>query len=621
MAWRTTWSLACVLVGSGCLGGIPVAKISVPARVGLNETFVADASASLGIVRPITEYHFNFGDGSLTLISPDARQSFRFNKAGTFQVRVTVRDSGGAEDTARAEVEVDPNCEGCNAPPSPAEIEVDACRVAGTQDCLLDFGDAFIGNPVRGRVVVRNPGRGLLLLSSVTVESEDSNFRVLDTSANAVRAGDPSGSVVELEFAPRFQGTMLATLVIRSNASNLPPGQDAVRVQLRANATELPAPRFVLNPDECSFGDVSPRLVSTCTVTMSNLGSAPLTVLTIAPTPATPAVYTLELPALPLELGPAASSTLVVTYAPTEPGIYLGDVVFSTTDPGAATALLNLNGSSNMPTPVAVARGESVNGMPVGDTTIIARPLDDVVITGIDSRPGYLDGRVVSWTWELISRPETSTVVLTTPFDASTAFSFNSSGVERRGLDVVGTFVVGLTVVDDQGMGSINRARVTISTSPSDALHVQLTWEDSSSDIDLHLVRDPGPIFDMYNDCYYLNCQAGQADLGWGAPDQNPHLDIDDVDGFGPENTTIRAPAAGHYDIGIHYYAPHGAPLDIPCTVKVYVHGVLRAEYRRHLYACNAYWTVARVHWEGDVQVETVDGLQMVNYGGCPEGG
>jgi hypothetical protein len=620
MTWRKVAVVTWALAGVSCLGGRPVARISVPARVGLGETFVADASGSLGIVRPITEYHFDFGDRGTTLISPEPRQSYRYTKEGTYRVTVTVRDSGGEESRARAEVEVDPNCDGCNAPPSPAEINVDACRVEGIRDCLVDFGDAYLGSPARARVVIRNPGRGLLLLSGVTVDGENSNFRVMDTSANAIRGGDSSGSVVELEFNPRFPGTLLATLLIRSNASNLPAGEDVVRVVLRAVATERPTPRFVLNPEECSFGDVPPRLTSTCTVTMSNLGTAPLTVLAMDPTPSTPDVYVLDGPTLPLDMAPASSNTLLVTFAPREPGIYLGDVVFTTTDPGASTAVLNLNGSSNMPVPVAVARGQSVNGQPVRESYVVASPLDDVIVTGEDSRPGYVDGRVVSYRWELVSRPETSTVTLTSPLAAATGFSFNSSGLERRGLDVVGTFVVGLSVTDDQGMGSINRARVTIDTSPTDALHVQLTWEDATSDIDLHVVRDPGPIFDAYNDCYYMNCQPGQPDLGWGSVDQNPHLDIDDVDGFGPENTTIRAPASGTYDVGVHFYAPHGAVPDIPCTVKIYVRGSLRAEYRRRLYACNAFWTVARIVWTGEVEVTTVDGLQMVNYGGCPGG-
>ena len=60
--------------------------------------------------------------------------------------------------------------------------------------------------------------------------------------------------------------------------------------------------------------------------------------------------------------------------------------------------------------------------------------------------------------------------------------------------------------------------------------------------------------------------------LEWGSPGQNdnPRLDIDDTDGFGPENINITTPYDGTYRVGIHVYRGSGSHR---VTVRVYCGG------------------------------------------------
>ncbi len=84
-------------------------------------------------------------------------------------------------------------------------------------------------------------------------------------------------------------------------------------------------------------------------------------------------------------------------------------------------------------------------------------------------------------------------------------------------------------------------------------LWTHLRWNTKNSDVDFHLLR-PGANFpgDFWtsSDCYY-----GNRATSWGA-----FLDVDDVDGIGPEQITIpRVTVDGEYRLFVHYYASHGA--------------------------------------------------------------
>jgi len=123
------------------------------------------------------------------------------------------------------------------------------------------------------------------------------------------------------------------------------------------------------------------------------------------------------------------------------------------------------------------------------------------------------------------------------------------------------------------------------------AFRVQLTWtSDPSSDLDLHLLR-PGGVYGSGNDCYFGNCRSG---LTWGS--SNPILDVDDTDGYGPENIYLASGAeAGEYRIVIHNW--DGTVGEV-ATVRIYLNDV---EVRRYvsspLNATTArYWEVAKVN-------------------------
>ena len=145
-------------------------------------------------------------------------------------------------------------------------------------------------------------------------------------------------------------------------------------------------------------------------------------------------------------------------------------------------------------------------------------------------------------------------------------------------------------------------ASATLTNCSTASFRAQLTWDTGPtlSDIDLHLVRPSGTMFST-NDCYYSNCKliVAPAGLEWGAtgPAGNPSLDVDNTEGYGPENITIASGAeAGDYLLIIDNY---DGVLSTHATVKVFFNDVEQARYTSLTldYSLNhEYWYVAKVN-------------------------
>jgi hypothetical protein len=183
------------------------------------------------------------------------------------------------------------------------------------------------------------------------------------------------------------------------------------------------------------------------------------------------------------------------------------------------------------------------------------------------------DRGIASRQWTLESAPAASARPAPSPTDQlSTAYT----------PDVAGDYVLRLTVRDPTG--EEGRCDVTVHAVPTEALRVELFWNPPANgcddnphpgcdptDVDLHLLHaSQGTWFEQSADCYYANCARGSV-LEWDAPgdSDNPHLDIDDVTGFGPENINVGRAGSGSYRIGVHFFDGHGRS-DAEAHVVVY---------------------------------------------------
>ena len=130
-------------------------------------------------------------------------------------------------------------------------------------------------------------------------------------------------------------------------------------------------------------------------------------------------------------------------------------------------------------------------------------------------------------------------------------------------------------------------------------LSIKLSWDTDSTDVDSHLVEPGGTLFDCNTDCFFANPSPD-----WGVAGDwkdDPFLDLDDVDGYGPENINLTEPQSGVFTYTVHYWDDTwegSSPQSTNATVELYNYGTKIAEFGPvGLDSTNRTWDVFTVEW------------------------
>ena len=496
-------------------------------------------------------------------------------------------------------------------------IELEQCEApAFVTNCALDFGEVPISFSRPLDIVVHNPSSVTLVISKLELSADsDPAFHIADDwSEVTVAPGGEAGLTVT--FAPVLESAVQGKVYLTHDGSNV---DGPIEVLLTGSGKDLGQPDIRIDPAECAFGDVGIGATAFCDLSVSNAGQLDLVINDVSgdgdfdPTDSNSIFQPASVFIVPVYLPSQAGATVRIACTPAATQTYTGSLYFESNDPDTPRLTVPLT-CTGAEVPTAVARVKSVNGDAVSGDASQVSPLDNVILTGEDSTPGTPGRTIDVYAWEIVSQPADSTATLTDPGQCDTGFEFNSSGVMRPGLDVAGTFVVKLTVTDSEGFSSTNDARVTLNSVPGEDIHVQVTWDHPEADLDLHFIRNTGESWSA-DDCHFANCK-GASGLDWGGGAANPHLDVDDVDGFGPENTNLAGPNTGTYRVAVHYYSPHSSSVATAVNVKIFVRGGLRAEYTRQMTVCNQWWEAAQIEWPSSL-VTPIDSVSMDSHGSC----
>lgn len=96
-------------------------------------------------------------------------------------------------------------------------------------------------------------------------------------------------------------------------------------------------------------------------------------------------------------------------------------------------------------------------------------------------------------------------------------------------------------------------------------LVVMLYWDTDKTDVDLRIIEPSG------EECFYGHRQTKSGGM----------LDVDDVDGYGPEVYTLSNAPHGEYRISVHYYSSHGQPQSLANVEVILLPGTDREERHR----------------------------------------
>ncbi|MEQ1569480.1 MAG: choice-of-anchor D domain-containing protein [Myxococcota bacterium] len=223
-------------------------------------------------------------------------------------------------------------------PVTPATAPAPAIAV---EPAAVDFGVVTPGASAFATVTVQNIGTDTLALSEVAL-ALGSGTLALSTYEAELTPG--TSTAIDLMWSPLTQ-PLDDVLEIGSND----PDRPVVGVPVVGH---LPDPDLAVSPESVSFGDQPFGAVVTATVTVQNVGGAPLHVSDLGWTSADPELSLVDagaLGALPATLDPGAATELVVQFAPNRPGSFAGAIEIGSDDPDTPVAAVPVTGSSPDP--------------------------------------------------------------------------------------------------------------------------------------------------------------------------------------------------------------------------------------------------------------------------------
>jgi hypothetical protein len=507
----------------------------------------------------------------------------------------------------------------------------------------IDFGRVGAGQVGEQIVTITNIGSAPLDVSEMSLSgSMDFSVRIGDSDpAQDGLPDDPDGDgtpglgagasfEVMVIYAPEVDGPDVGELSIRSDDSERPD----VRVSLSANGA---SPCIQVNPESLEFAAALQGRVTTRPVVVESCGGQPLEITAVYLSDDSSPVYAVsdESPELPIEL-PAfeqgmapPNNTILVDFAPEDTAAYGGKLIIESNDPLRPMIEVPITGRGTLnDCPVAV----------VSEDTFNVLPLDIVTLDASDSTDADgPDGVPVRYNWTVTQAPEGSTAAPVERFQdprrpLDTGLPDDPS--TPRALffvDLAGTYTIELTVADNLDLTAPSEtcqqpaAVVTIEAQPDQDIHVQMVWntpgdgdqtDADGADVDLHLRHPNGRNWAQAPlDCYYANPSP---DWGPAGPPGNPSLDIDDVNGAGPENINLDEPEntdalGGQYRVGIDYYRADNfasgrswGPSEV--TVRIYLGGVEAGEWVRVLQDTHHFWVVGSIVWtDGDRRVQEIN--------------
>lgn len=198
----------------------------------------------------------------------------------------------------------------------------------------INLGNVLVGSSSSQRVALLNSGTSSVSISQAAAIG--AGFAVSGL-ALPLTLGPGQSSAFAVSFSPAVAGSVTGSVSLVSNAPNSP-----TTISLSAAGVQ---PVISVVPSSVNFGNVTVGLTNTQTVTVSNPGSASLSV-TQSAGPGTG--FSLSGLVLPLTLAPGQSSVFTLSFSPASSGTFTSSLALVSNAPTSPTAI-SLSGSGVAP--------------------------------------------------------------------------------------------------------------------------------------------------------------------------------------------------------------------------------------------------------------------------------
>lgn len=216
-------------------------------------------------------------------------------------------------------------------PPPPAPASVAAAPTSA------DFGSVLVGTTASRTVTLTNSGAGTANVTAVN--SSNSSFGVANLALPATIAPGASFDV-SLTYLPSSTGSASGTVSFISNATNSP-----TTVSVTGSGTSGAVAQIGVSPASINFGSIIVNTSANRTLTISNPGTASLSVTSAAVSGTS---FSISGATFPLSINAGGSSPLTVTFAPTTTGNKTGNITISSNATNQISPV-NLSGSATAP--------------------------------------------------------------------------------------------------------------------------------------------------------------------------------------------------------------------------------------------------------------------------------
>ncbi len=197
----------------------------------------------------------------------------------------------------------------------------------------LAFGTVTLGQTKDLSLMVSNTGSAALTVSAIQISG--TGFSLVSPSTPFTV--QPGGSQpVTLHYAPTSVATVTGLLTILSNDPSSPTA-----ISLSATGVAAAVPAIGVNPTSLNFGVVTIGQTKDMTITVSNTGTAQLTVSALAASTG----FLVTAPVAPVNIALGGSSIVTVRFVPPTAFAVTGTLVITSNDPKNPTLIVSLSGT------------------------------------------------------------------------------------------------------------------------------------------------------------------------------------------------------------------------------------------------------------------------------------